>query len=152
MSVCAGYLQGRSQRDRIRGLVAGRMGCYPTARLSWGSVGGSGAAFPTVEDVLCCNGESRGGEGMLYRAVHAGLAKYVGFDGIMRTVCSEEAAYIVDGVLYFYMPEIQLGYERRGYEGVFVGAPGWFRDSEEYHEKVIGTQPHPLCPDPASAL
>ena len=59
---------------------------------------------------------------------------------------------IADGVLYFSQAEIHLKYEEDSAGSVFVGAANLFRDSEDYHDKVVGMRPHPLCPNPSETL
>jgi hypothetical protein len=152
LSAGMGYLLGRSQRHMAIGAAIGTMGYYPSTKLAWGTTGSEGAAHPTLEDVLRCNGEGRGGAVALYQAIHKRLARFVDSSGKPQIIPVEDVELIADGVLYFSQADIHNKYEADSEGSVFVGAANLFRNSEEYHDKVIGMRPHPLCPDPSGTL
>jgi hypothetical protein len=152
LSACMGFLPGRSQRHQCRGAAVGTMGYYPSTQLAWGTSGYEGAAHPTIEDVLRCNGEGRGGVILLYQAIARGLARFVDCSGVLQPIPVEDVDMIADGVLYFSQADVHKKYESDSTGSVFVGAANLFRNSEEYHDKVIGMRPHPLCPDPSGTL
>ena len=152
LSACMGFLPGRSQRHQCRGSAIGTMGYYPGTQKAWGTSGYEGAAHPTIEDVLRCNGEGRGGAILLYQAIAQGRARFVDRSGVLQPIPVDDVDMIADGVLYFSQADIHKKYESDSAGSVFVGAANLFRDSEEYHDKVVGMRPHPLCPSPSETL